>query len=243
MKLQRIACWMLGAGLTVSCALTQAASLRLLTEDYPPFNMADSHGKITGLATEVVRELFRRAAIPYSISLQPWIRAFNTAVLEKNTCVYSTTRSDNREHQFKWVGPLLENPWVLYAGPASPKNVFDLEGARRYSIGGYTGDATAQFLIARGFNVELTPNDTLNARKLLLGRVDFWATGKYLGHYLTQREKMTQLKPVLVFNTAFLYLACNPSVNDLTIYRLNGLLLNMRKEGFITGVTQRYQNE
>lgn len=225
------------------CVSASAQSLRVLTEDYPPFNMPDSKGQVTGMATDVVRELFKRAGISYSIELQPWIRAFNTAVLEHNTCVYSTTRSDNREHQFKWIGPLVENPWVLYAGPASPKDIYDLEGVRRYKVGGYGGDAVAQFLIARGFNVELTPNDSLNARKLLLGRIDFWATGKYLGHSLIKREKLSQLKPVLVFNTAFMYLACNPSIQDQTVNHLNGLLLGMQQDGFMARTSKHYLSE
>jgi polar amino acid transport system substrate-binding protein len=215
-------------------------SLQLLTEEYPPFNMTLADGQVGGMATDIVRELFRRAGIGFSIESEPWIRAFNTAVLENNTCVYSTTRTDNREHQFKWIGPLLENPWVLYAGPHSPPVGLDLESVRRYPIGGYTGDAVAQYLIARGFNVELTPNDELNARKLAGGRIDFWATGKYLGASIVRKQKLEGLRPVLVFNVAFMYLACNPGVANTVVYRLNGLLDGMRQDGFVARTTRRY---
>lgn len=222
---------------TLAVGSARADGLRLLTEEYPPFNMALSNGQIGGLSTEILHELFQRAKLPYSIQLQPWIRAFNTTILENNTCVYSTTRTENREHQFKWVGPLLENPWVLYAGPSSPKVGLDLESVRRYKIGGYNGDAIAQYLIARGFNVELTPTDDLNARKLMAGRIDFWATGKYLGSYLTKKEKLPQLKPVLVFNTAFMYLACNPHVDNQLIFQLNSTLQGMQQDGSMSRIT------
>ncbi|BEV72878.1 ABC transporter substrate-binding protein [Paludibacterium sp. THUN1379] len=230
-------CLMLPA-LAVGAA--RAGGLRLLTEDYPPFNMALPNGQVGGLSTDIVRELFQRAKRPYTIQLQPWIRAFNTTILENNTCVYSTTRTDNREHQFKWVGPLLENPWVLYAGPSSPKVGLDLESVRRYKIGGYNGDAVAQYLIARGFNVELTPTDDLNARKLMAGRIDFWATGKYLGNYLTKKEKLPQLRPVLVFNTAFMYLACNPHVDNQLIFQLNSVLQGMQQDGSMSRIAHAY---
>lgn len=235
------------AGLALMLALAAntgtAASLRLLTEDYPPFNMKLDHGQIGGLSTEVVRVLFARAHLSYTLELQPWIRAFNTAVMENNTCVYSTTRTDNREHQFKWVGPLLENPWVLYAAPGSPPVGLDLESVRRYKIGGYNGDAIAQYLIARGFNVELTPSDDLNPRKLLAGRIDFWATGKYLGAYLVQRDRLPQLKPVLVFNTAFMYLACNPRIANQTIFLLNTVLAGMQQDGTLAKLAKKTLNE
>ena len=227
--------------LLTSCAVARAASLRLMTEDYPPFNMYDGSGKVVvGMSTDVVREMLRRAGMSYTIELQPWIRSFNTAVLDNNTCVFSTTRTDAREHQFKWVGPVVENPWVLYAGPSSPSHIATLEDARRYTIGGYSGDAVAQFLIARGFNVELTPTDDLNARKLAAGHIDFWATGKFLGDALVHRENLPKLKPVLVFNTALMYLACNPRMPDSTINQLNALLVRMHQDGFFARVTRHY---
>lgn len=238
MKPKTCCAWLLAGWQSV--ALAQAPSVQLLTEDYPPFNMILPSGEIGGMSTEVVRELFRRAGIPYRIELQPWIRAFNSAVLDNNTCVYSTTRSEHREHQFKWVGPLLENRWVLYAGPKSPSGISSLEDARPYTIGGYAGDAEAQYLIARGFNVELTPIDALNARKLSLGRIDFWATGAYRGIYVRAQEKVPLLHQALEFNTVLLYLACNPGVADLTIQRLNDILNTMQHESFSDQVRKRY---
>ncbi|MBV8048605.1 MAG: transporter substrate-binding domain-containing protein [Paludibacterium sp.] len=217
-----------------------AAGVRLLTESYPPFNMMLENGQVGGMSTDIVRELFRRAGMDYTVELMPWIRAFNTAVLENNTCVYSTTRSDNREHQFKWIGPLLANPWVLYAGPSSPRPGLDLESVRRYRIGGYNGDAVAQYLIARGFNVELTPTDDLNLRKLEAGRIDYWATGKYLGNYLVKQANLPQLKPAMVFYTAFMYLACNPGMPNQTINRLNGVMQEMQQDGSVARITQNY---
>lgn len=222
----------------------QTPTLHILTEQYPPYNMLDARGQITGMSTDVVREMFRRAKLPYRIELQPWIRAFNNAVLENNTCVYSTTRTDNREHQFKWVGPLVANTWVLYGGPGSPKGIQSLDDARRYSIGGYSGDAESQYLIGLGFNVELTPSDELNVRKLTAGRIDFWATSKQRGAYLLARQKPgSGIKLLLTFNNVFLYLACNPGVPDATIRRLNDTLASMQHDGFNEALHKRYMGE
>jgi len=217
--------------------------MRLLTEEYPPYNMTLPSGQIGGISSDVLRELFKRAGIPYRLEILPWIRAFNLAILDRNTCVFSTTRTENREHQFKWVGPLVENVWVLYAGPRSPKNIYTLEAIRPYTVGGYDGDAESQDLIGRGFNIELTPVDEMNARKLAAGRIDFWATSKARGGYLIAKGKVQQLKPVLAFNTVLLYLACNPGVSDMTIQQLNNLLDTMRHEGFIDLMHKRYGAE
>lgn len=229
--------------LTCGCGLPALAQppIHLLTEDYPPFNMLLANGQITGLSTDIVREMFRRAGVPYRLDLLPWVRGFNTTVIEKQTCLFSTTRTENREHQFKWVGPLVANSWTLYAGPASPAPILSLEGARRYKIGGYSGDAESQYLISLGFNVELTPTDELNPRKLALGRIDFWASSQYRGGYLVAKEKLPQLKPVLTFNTVLLYLACNKGVDDVTIRQLGDALKDMQHDGAITQLQKRYQ--
>jgi polar amino acid transport system substrate-binding protein len=228
-------------GLLMSTAVWgQTPTMHLLTEQYPPFNMVLDNGQVGGMSTDVVRELFKRAKLPYRIELQPWIRAFNTAVMENNTCVYSTTRTDNRERQFKWVGPLVENTWALYGGPASPKGIYALEDARKYVIGGYSGDAESQYLIGLGFNVELTPTDDLNIRKLAVGHIDFWASSKPRGDYLIKLQKISNIKMLLTFNNVFLYLACNPNVPDITIRRLNDTLSVMQHDGFYDKLRKHY---
>jgi len=223
--------------------VVQAAPLRVLTEDYPPFNMMGSAGRISGLSTEIVQELFHRAGLSYGIELLPWIRAFNLAVLEANTCLYSTTRTDAREHQFKWIGPLVENPWVLYARSDNPHVIQALEDARTFKIGGYTGDATSQYLIDRGFDVDLANTDQLNVKKLLAGRIDFWATGKYLGASLLAREKASHVRQVLTFNTSLLYLACNPAMADSLVQQLNEILHGMQHDGTLSRINAKYLNQ
>ena len=80
-----------------------------MTEDYPPFNMQGEGGKIVGLSTEVVEELFKRAGVEYKLTLMPWKRAYEDTLGTPNTALYSTTRTPEREALFKWVGPLVNN--------------------------------------------------------------------------------------------------------------------------------------
>ena len=62
-------------------------SLVLLTENFPPYNMA-KNGKnfaqdqnLEGIAVDVLRATFARAGIPYSMTLRfPWERIYNLAL-------------------------------------------------------------------------------------------------------------------------------------------------------------------
>lgn len=232
---------LLGLLLTmIGVARAERVSLRVLTESYPPYNMSAKNGAVVGLSTEIVREMMKRAKVPYTIELQQWVWAFTTARDDPGTCVYSTTRNEEREAQFKWVGPLVDNPWVLYARANDERPVHSLEDVRPYLLGGYVGDATAQYLMSNGYRVELVPADVLNMRKLASGRIDFWATGKYQGAYLAAQQKQGGIHPVLTFKTVQLYLACNKAVGDALIQKLNVSLNGMRDEGLVQKIIERY---
>ncbi|WP_174873435.1 substrate-binding periplasmic protein [Vogesella oryzae] len=220
--------------------VAEPLNLKLLTEDYPPFNMPLPGGQIGGSATDIVRELLQRSGIRYSIELLPWLRAYNRAVMEPATCVYATTRTEQREPQFKWIGPVAETSWVLYARNDNPRVLNNLEDARNFRLGGYSGDALAQYLIARNFDVDLANNDVQNVRKLQAGRIDYWATGKYSGALLLAREKISNVRPVLTFNTTFLYLACNVGMNDQLVSQLNDTLRKMQKDGTVAKINAHY---
>ena len=216
------------------------AHLKLFTEEYPPFNMVDGSGRIVGMSTEVVQQVLQRAGISHDIELLPWVRAYNRAILERDSCVYATTRTEQRESQFKWIGPISETAWVLFARHDTSRPVNSLEDVRPYRIGGYSGDALAQYLIARNFDVDLARADEQNVRKLLAGRIDYWASGRYSGAILLQREGVRNVRPVLTFNTTFLYLACNPSLSDQTVAKLNDMLARMRKDSTVARISSRY---
>ena len=164
-------------GLLLSgCAWAQG--LILTTEDAPPTNFSNDGGKtITGSATEIVQDMFKRANVEYKIAMYPWERAIAMAEQEPNTCVYSTTRTEAREKKFLWVGPVAPNDWVLFAMADSKIELKTLEDAKKYKVGGYRGDAVALFLEEQKFKLDNGANDEQSAQKLKNGRIELWATG------------------------------------------------------------------
>src|SRR5262245_7214082 len=89
-------------------ATTAAHALTLVTEENPPFNYTEQ-GKVVGLSTEIMSELGKRSGIPLQIKSMPWEQAYIAAQRDKDTCVYSTARLENRERLFTWVGPIATN--------------------------------------------------------------------------------------------------------------------------------------
>ena len=239
--------WISGLVLLLPGPLAMAGSqppvtpLYIVTEYSPPTSMQEGEAVI-GSATEKIREAMTRAALPYSIELLPWKRAYLAALTRPDACVYSTTRTPEREQLFKWVGPTDEGDWILLGRADRRYRLQTLEDARALRIGTYNGDARDDYLRVRGFNVDPAPNDLINPKKLMMNRIDLWAAGLRRGSAVLEMNGWTgKIVPVLTFNRVKLYLACNPGVADATIDRLNAAIDTMNKDGTARRLDRKYE--
>ena len=235
----------LAALLSVACALARADAaprLYLTTETSAPYSMRDGD-HVIGIGTDMVREAMARAGIAYSIDVLPWKRAYTAALERHDTCVYSTTRTPERERHFKWIGPIGEAEWVLMGRADRRFDLRTLDDARAYRVGTYNGDARDQFLRERGFNVDPAPNDLINPKKLMMGRIDLWAASIRRGSATLDRLGYTgKVVPVLVFSRIRVYLACNRAVPDVLVARMNGALEAMERDGTSRAILHRYDD-
>ncbi len=221
-------------------ASADGVQLTLTTENYPPFNMQEeSTQRVVGISTDIVRELMVRARIRYSIKFLPWQRAYNMALANEQTCVFSTTITNERLPLFKWVGPIVGNDWVFFARADSNLRINSLEDALSYTVGGYKGDAVAIYLEQQGFSLDLASHDHINPNKLEARRFELWASGNYLGPYLAGQAGV-DIQPLFTFRETHMGLACNVSVEDEVIEHLNAILEEMREEGTLEDLAVRY---
>ena len=221
--------------------------LVLLTENFPPYNMA-KNGKnfaqdenINGIAVDIVREMFKRADVTYSLTLRfPWERIYKLALEKPGYGVFVMARLPDREKLFKWVGPIGPDDWIMLAKADSKISLETLDQARKYKIGAYKGDAIAETLAKQGLKPIVVLRDQDNAKKLVSGQIDLWATGDPAGRYLARQEGVNGLKTVLRFNSAELYLALNKDVPDDVVAKLQAALDQLRKEGVVDDIMARY---
>ncbi|PHV10740.1 hypothetical protein CSQ89_14640 [Chitinimonas sp. BJB300] len=239
LRSQAILC-MLSAAVAVQAKET-VDELLLTTEESPPFNMM-VNGKIVGIAVDKMVEVMSRAKLPYTLEMLPWARAYQMALDKPNVCVFSTTRTAEREPKFKWVGPLALNTWMLYRLVDGNIQLNTLEDARSLRIGTYNADARDVFLRAKGFNVDTAVNDAVNPRKLLARRIDLWATSPFEANsQISANGWSGQIVPALTFNRVELYLACNLGVRNEVVDKLNVILNGMSNDGAAVAIDRRYE--
>ncbi len=231
----------LSAALSAADSVAQTRPrLAITTESSPPSSMLEG-GRVTGFATEKIRVMMERAGIDYSIELLPWKRAFLIAQTQPDACVYSTTRVPEREAQFKWIGPTHQNDWTLFGRADRNFKLTTIEDARPLRIGAYNGDVRGEALLAQGFSIDSVQDRASNARKLLVNRIDLWATSLRVGgHLLREHGWDKQIVPVLTFKRADLYLACNRAVPDALITKLNAALKQIDAEGISATIERKF---
>jgi polar amino acid transport system substrate-binding protein len=236
---------MVAAMLGLGCAAPLAQSeprLYLTTEQAPPYSVREGE-RVIGIGADTVREIMGRANIEHTIELLPWKRAYTAALERSDACVFSTTRTPEREPLFKWIGPIGEADWVLMARADRKLHLNSLEDARNYRIGTYNGDARDQYLRARGFKVDPAPNDLLNLRKLMADRIDLWAASiRRGGAALARMGYADKVVPVFVFNRIRVYLACNRGVPDAMTARMETAYESMTRDGSLERILHRYDN-
>lgn len=214
----------------------------LQTENFPPFNMAEGEknfardANIHGVSTTIVREMFKRAGIDYTITLRfPWSRVYDDTLAHANYGLFSTSMSEARRPLFKWVGPIAKVEGVLLAAPGSKiENLTSLEQASQYRIGSYKDGAVSQALENAGLKPTNALRDQENIGKLTGGKIDLWATTDPVWRHYTRQSGVSGLRTVLIIDRSDMYLALNLDTPDEVVSRLQQALDQMKNEGYGT---------
>jgi len=163
---------------TLAQGKSKQKHIQIVTEDWPPFNYALPNGQIGGISSVKVKQIFAMADIPYTITLHPWLKAFEQAKNNQNVMIYSILRSKEREDQFKWICPLTQ-PVTLFYFSLSHRDDIDLVSLRdidQYTIGVTASEYSHHFLQKKiskdDSNIRMSNSSPDNLQKLLTGEVD-----------------------------------------------------------------------
>ncbi|WLI88547.1 transporter substrate-binding domain-containing protein [Massilia sp. R2A-15] len=232
---------LLAVAASMAHGATQPVRLHLITEASAPISMMEGR-RVIGSGTEKVAEIMARTGTDYTLELLPWKRGYTFALQRPDTCLFSTTRTAERENLFKWIGPTDEAEWILLGRADRHYDLRTLDDARGLRIGTYNGDARDEYLRARGFQVDPAPNDMINPRKLLMDRIDVWAASFKRGTTVLKRHGWgDKIVPVLSFNRVGVYLACNPAVPTELVDRMNVAVEAMVRDGTMKRIDRKYE--
>lgn len=208
-----------------------STTVQLVTEHYPPYQIAHESGEILGIHAEIIKRIKQKTSLRFEERIMPWARTYQQVLTTPNTCVYSMIRLPAREDLFIWVGELGPSVEKIYATKETAEDfeINSLADAKKYVLAAQEGDLIIELLAKVGF--DLTTNlmevsDWKQAIKLVkYGRAQLIISNQeILNFYFEQLHLPTDtLVPVYTLpqlTNAKHYLACHPETDVEIIEQL-----------------------
>jgi polar amino acid transport system substrate-binding protein len=214
-----------------------AAKLFLTTEVYPPYNLQASDGSVAGVYIDQLKIVLEDTGTDYEVAVMPWARAIALATTQPMHCVFATARTPEREKLFKWVSPIHSDRNILVTRHNADINVSNLADARKYRVGTQRGDYTEALLGTLGFpEVDVGADFQITLHKLKAGRIDLMPMSESTFKGLPAGT----FKEVMTLARQQLGLACNKSVPDEVISKLQARLDRLIADGTQQKIYDRY---
>ncbi|KQC11550.1 MAG: hypothetical protein APR54_10765 [Candidatus Cloacimonas sp. SDB] len=235
MRLLMVLC-LFGTGFTTLSNLkaAEAVDLEIYTEDYPPLNFSQD-GIVTGLATEVVRELMHRTGTSGNISLVSWEEGYNAAMKNPNTAIFSITMTPERKEKFQWVGPLAELNTNFYALPGAGLTIANLDDARKIEKIATVKDYYTQEILEqeRFTNLESYANEEIALEKVLSGEAQLFVSNNTALPASLQKigVELDALEKIFTLSIDLVYIAFSHDIPSALVAEWQKNLNEMKQDG------------
>jgi polar amino acid transport system substrate-binding protein len=103
-----------------------------------------------GRAVDLVREAARRAGVPVTFEVEPWVRALGMVQKTPNVLLFPVARTPDREGLFDWIGPVNRVEYWFFRLANGPAPVLTgLDGLGSRTVGVLKNDAVSAYLRTR----------------------------------------------------------------------------------------------
>ncbi len=165
----------------------------------------------------------------------PWARGYVLLEKQKNSVLFTMARTKEREHMFKWVGPLSTERQVLIALSKKKVELQSIEDAGELFVECILGDVTGNLLKASGFNAgKLMGVSKLiqNIKKLSSDRIDLIAYSErgFRNYLETNKLDPDKYETVFILKSTTQYFAFHKDVPDSLIQKFQNALDSIQEE-------------
>lgn len=221
---------------SILCSVPNAAQVTLVTEHLKPFQVVEGEN-ISGVATDIVRLTMEQANVSYVIEAHDWHIAYARAMKEPLTCIYSTSRTKEREPDFHWIGQILQLPAAMYSAANAKLELKSIDDARNYRTAVLKNDVSHLFLQRHGFvegeNYYVSQNfqslftllDIPSRNIDLVMANDILLRNRFSNGHHKRYKKVLDLEQL----TLYFYLACNLDMPESLVERLQRAMRETKK--------------
>jgi polar amino acid transport system substrate-binding protein len=190
------------------------AAYTWLTEEYYPFNY-EENGTMKGVAVDLLRMVWAELGIAEPpVESMPWARAYERLQHEPATALFCMARTPEREHAFRWAGPIASVRFVLIARKERHIRMQSLNDLRGLSVGTLREDVSDTLLAEYDTLASIQPVARMrqNIDKLMTGRLDLVAYEEGCWRKISEREGLDRdgFETVYVLRETPVYFAFHP---------------------------------
>ncbi|NCC97507.1 MAG: transporter substrate-binding domain-containing protein [Synergistales bacterium] len=220
--------------------------IRFMTEELPPYNMKGEDGTASGIAVDVLAEMFKRVGSSKTakdVEVLPWARGYNEVQSTPNTCLFSMTYTEDRKPMFKWVGPMSASRTAVIALKSKGIKVAsdaDLVGLSAGVVKDDIGDSLAQKAgIAK---IEAIADNLLNIKKLNSDRIDVLIYEESVAQWQIKDMDLnpSDYETVYALSESHLYYAFHKDTDQALIDQLQKVLDEMKADGTYQAIVDKY---
>ncbi len=230
--------------------LTNASEIRMMTENYPPYNM-EVEGELQGLSVEILEAMLIEMDLKkdkYDIELLSWSKAFDTAKNVKNNMLFSAIKTEKRKNQFKWVGPISKTVIGITAKKDRHIVINSLEDLKKYKIGCVKKDMGETMLLEADIPREnILALDGVNSLptmfyKLERGRIDMLSYEVKVVKYSADLNGFDsdEYEGLYILKKAEHYFAFNKLTSDKIIEKWQKALDTIKSNGIYDKIVKKY---
>jgi len=215
-----------GASLLISplVSANELDQLNFVTESYPPYNFK-SDGKLQGIAVDLLLAATKKSSSLLTapkIKLLPWPRAYNMAMMGPKIVLFSTTRTDEREPRFSWVGPIVPTRVVLLAKKSNAIVINTPADIKKYTVGAIPNDIGDQLVKKAGIAssaIKHVAKAASLAKMLGADRIKLWAYEENVARWFIKQEGLnnSDFETVYTLKESDLYYAFSKDVKQGTL--------------------------
>ena len=171
-----------------SAQVVNADSIQILTGELPPYSYTDGN-EHTGIGGDIVNEIFKRTKTPYPIQSLPWSRSVVLSQKEDNRLIYPLGRTKERENNYLWIGPILEDRLVFLVRASDERTFGSLDDFKDLKVGVLLNAPPQKRLQGLNFTkIDTVHSEDVNIKKLLKGRLDAWYAAERIMMHTIDKE-------------------------------------------------------
>lgn len=220
----------------------------IMTEEWEPYNF-QKDGVVKGISADMLVLILERIGSAQGrndIRIYPWARAYKMIQQNSGTLLFTTTRTRERDKIFKWVGPIFEVEYFIYALKNRNIKINSYEDLRKYKIGTLRGDVVEDLLVKNaGMKIsdfDQVSSNIQNTRKLWVGRIDLVPQSKNTTIHTCKEAGLNpdEFEPVFTLGKQSMYYAFHKETPDSVITMFQTAFDDIQNEGKLAEIFKKY---